>query len=74
MSDVHTEAARMRIVVDRGRCTGIGICESLAPEHFEVSDDGSLLLLSETVTDADLEDVETAVRSCPAKALKLEVI
>ncbi|MEP6631669.1 MAG: ferredoxin [Lapillicoccus sp.] len=37
----------VRIVVDRGRCSGMGICESLAPEHFEVGDDGVMRLLRE---------------------------
>jgi ferredoxin len=30
----------MKIVVDRAKCTAIGICESLAPAHFEVNEDG----------------------------------
>jgi ferredoxin len=64
----------LKIVVDRTRCTGIGICESIAPGHFEVGDDGALILIDENFTAADREDVETAVRSCPAKALKLETV
>jgi len=59
-----------RIHVDRARCTGIGICESIAPAVFEVDDDGTLMLSAETVQD-DLETVEEAVRSCPAMALTL---
>lgn len=61
----------MKIIVDRGRCTGIGICESIAPDHFEVGDDGTLVLLKENVSEEERELVEEAVRSCPAKALKL---
>jgi ferredoxin len=59
------------IVVDRTRCTGIGICESIAEEYFEVGDDGALILHSETFTEQDRATVEEAVRACPAKALKL---
>lgn len=59
-----------RIVVDRNRCTGIGICESVAPDHFEVTDDGSVLVVSERVENLAL--VEEAVRSCPAAALSLD--
>ena len=59
------------VIVDRTRCTGIGICESIAPDHFEVGDDGALILLEDTISDADREDIETAVRSCPAKALTI---
>jgi ferredoxin len=61
----------MEIVVDRGRCTGIGICESVDPDRFEVGADGSLVVLAVEVTDADLALAEEAVRSCPAAALKL---
>lgn len=61
----------MKINVDRTRCTGIGICESIRPDYFEVADDGSLIMLREDVVDGDLEDVEEAVRSCPALALAL---
>ncbi|CUR56727.1 conserved hypothetical protein [metagenome] len=60
-----------KVVVDRGRCTGIGICESIAPEVFEVDDDGELILLVDQV-DLDDDDATTAVASCPAMALSLE--
>jgi ferredoxin len=60
------------IIVDRDRCTGIGICESIAPEHFEVGADGVLLVLRQDIDADDLAVVEEAVRSCPALALKLD--
>lgn len=59
------------IEVDRARCTGIGICESVLPERFEVDDDGGLTVHDETVAAEDRDDVEEAVRSCPAAALRL---
>lgn len=58
----------MRIVVDRGRCSGMGICESLAPEHFEVGDDGVMRLLRE---EADTVAARSAVGLCPARSLTL---
>lgn len=60
-----------RVVVDRGRCTGIGICESLDPDRFEVDDDGSLIIHTDLITDADRDSVAAAVESCPARALTL---
>ncbi|GAA3667499.1 hypothetical protein GCM10022224_034650 [Nonomuraea antimicrobica] len=56
--------------MDRTRCTGIGVCESVAPDVFEVDDDGTLVLSSELV-EHDLDTVAEAVRSCPALALTL---
>ncbi len=61
----------MKILVDRSKCTGLGICESLAPEHFEVDDDGHLVLLDENVTDETLSGVEEAIAGCPTEALRL---
>jgi len=62
----------MKIIVDRNKCTGLGICESLAPDVFEVNDDGDLELKTEEVPDGLLSDVEAAVAGCPTEALRLE--
>ena len=61
----------LTIVVDRGRCTGIGICESISPDRFEVDDDGTLIVRDELVGPDSLAEIEDAVRSCPASALAL---
>jgi ferredoxin len=61
----------MRIVVDWDRCTGMGMCESLAPDVFEVDDDGSLQIHAETVPEGMESDVREAVASCPTEALSL---
>ncbi len=63
-----------KIVVDRGRCTGIGICESIAPDRFEVEDDGTLIVHGDSVSAADLAEIDEAVRGCPAAALKLVAV
>ncbi len=62
----------MKIIVDQGRCTGLGICESLAPDHFEINEDGELVLLDATVSDSDLEEVRSAVEGCPTEALRIQ--
>jgi len=60
----------MKIIVDRDRCSGNAICESIAPHAFQVDDDGDMTVLIEHV-DVDDELVAEAVRSCPAMALTL---
>ncbi|GAA4737051.1 ferredoxin [Actinomycetospora chibensis] len=60
------------IKVDYDKCTGLGICESLAPEFFEVSDDGNLTLLEEEAGPDALDDVREAVAGCPTEALSLK--
>jgi ferredoxin len=62
----------MKILVDYDKCTGLGICESLAPDHFEVNDDGDLVLLEEFVNDDDVQAVEEACAGCPTEALRVE--
>jgi ferredoxin len=59
----------MRITVDRARCIGSGICESVASEFFEVGDDGELMLLQENFDEGDQAGIDEAVRSCPTMAL-----
>ncbi|HEX3786233.1 MAG TPA: ferredoxin [Pseudonocardiaceae bacterium] len=61
----------MKIIVDRGRCTGLGMCESVAPEVFEVNDEGELELANDTVPDGQLVLLEQAVACCPNEALRL---
>lgn len=62
----------MKCVVDFDKCTGLGICESLAPEFFEVNDDGDLVQLKSDITDDELQAVEEAVAGCPTEALTIE--
>ncbi|MEV4144442.1 ferredoxin [Amycolatopsis sp. NPDC049691] len=62
----------MKIVVDWNKCTGLGICESLAPDVFEVNDAGELELKLEVIADDQLSEVEEAVAGCPTEALRIE--
>ncbi|MDT5182795.1 MAG: ferredoxin [Mycobacterium sp.] len=62
----------MKVVVDFAKCAGLGICESMAPDLFEVNDGGELVLLKDEVTGDDLEVVEEAVSGCPTEALRIE--
>jgi ferredoxin len=62
----------MRIVVDTDRCTGHGICESLAPDVFEVGSDGMTHLLVEDVSEDRRATIESAVAECPTQALSIE--
>jgi ferredoxin len=61
----------MHVVVDREKCTGIGICESLAPDRFEINDDGELVLLQAEVSADEVAELEGVVQACPTAALRL---
>ena len=62
----------MKIIVDRQRCDGNGVCMGIAPEVFDIDDD-LYLHVAETIPD-DPEiraRVRQSVTSCPILALKL---
>ena len=60
-----------RIEVDRDRCASTGGCEALAPDVFEIGDDGALVVLRPEPDERDLPDVRAAVAACPTRALSL---
>jgi ferredoxin len=64
----------MKVTVIPNRCEGHGLCEGLAAELFEVTDEGVVhLLLGGKPIPEDLEEqAAEAVRTCPMGALQLE--
>jgi len=59
------------VEVDLNRCTGHGICESIAEDVFEVQDDGSVVIDHEHAATLDRGKLTQAVTQCPAAALRL---
>ena len=62
----------MRIVLDESKCSSLGMCEAVAPDVFEVGDDGALQLLDPTPPEDRRAQMEEAVAACPTGALSLE--
>ncbi|GAA4817888.1 ferredoxin [Nocardioides caeni] len=63
----------MHIVADLGTCEGLGMCESMANDYFEVDDDTELVtVLDAAPPESDRAHVFAAVQACPVLALKLE--
>ncbi|MFJ7215395.1 ferredoxin [Amycolatopsis sp. NPDC098790] len=61
----------MRIDADRAKCDGLGMCEAMAPDFFEVGEDGTVVVLDERPAEEHRQDVAAAVDACPVLALKL---
>ncbi|MGW3763768.1 ferredoxin [Streptomyces sp. NPDC005131] len=61
----------MKIVLDRPRCEGHGLCEEAAPELMHLDDEGALVLDREQVDEADAALANAAVRVCPVAALRI---
>ncbi|MFI8093016.1 ferredoxin [Streptomyces sp. NPDC086080] len=62
----------MRIVLDRPRCEGHGLCEEAAPQLMHLDDEGELVLDREEVDGADIARAQAAARVCPVAALRVE--
>ncbi len=62
----------MKIEVDLGQCQGYGVCAQIAPEAFDLDDDGFVVLTEKgEVPEASVGKVEEAVSACPAMAIVL---
>ncbi len=62
----------MKIVADRDTCEGLGMCEAMAHEFFEVGEDGLVDVLDEAPADEHRDLVHAAIEACPVAALRLQ--
>jgi ferredoxin len=63
----------IRVHVDLDRCQGHSRCYALAPEVFDVDDDGFASVLIEGDLPAHLEEkAALAVANCPERAISVE--
>jgi ferredoxin len=61
----------MKVKVDFDLCESNALCESLAPEVFELDDDDFLQILEEEIGPDDEDAVRRAVAACPRAAISL---
>src|SRR5580692_7200253 len=66
------EGVPMKVVVDYDACSSNAVCMGIAPEIFEVRDDGFMYVLNENPGPEFDERLREAVASCPNGALSLE--
>jgi ferredoxin len=62
----------MRVVVDFDKCKSNAVCMGIAPDVFEVRDDGYLYILQEEPPEELRAKMEEAVQSCPTGAISIE--
>lgn len=62
----------MKIVVAPDTCEGLGMCEAMAPDFFEVGDDGLVDVLDDQPGEEHRADLAAAVDACPVLALSLQ--
>jgi len=61
----------VRINVDRDVCEGLGMCEAMASDFFELDDDDVMHVLDESPEESQRAHVHAAVQACPVLALTL---
>jgi ferredoxin len=62
----------MKVVVDYDACASTGSCTRIAPEIFEIRDDGYLYLLQEEPPEDLRAKAEEAAEMCPTAAITIE--
>ena len=62
----------MKVHVDDDRCAGHGVCLSVCPEVFVLTDDGYAQAISPEVSDEFADAVREAAISCPERAITAE--
>lgn len=61
----------MKIVADRDRCEGHGLCADVAPEVFELDDDAVVTVRHDVVPPELERKAEAGARACPVAALRV---
>jgi ferredoxin len=59
----------MKVTIDEDRCRGHGVCCTLCPEVFELTDDGYATVRTPQVPAASEAAVRAASGSCPERAI-----
>lgn len=64
----------MKAKVNRDACIGCGACASIAPEVFELDDEGISKVIEEDkeIKEENKESVKDAADSCPTSAIEVE--
>lgn len=62
----------MSVYCDQTKCASVGICESVAPEVFQIGPDGALHIDLQAANKHSTDVLEEAVESCPTGSLTLQ--
>lgn len=63
-----------KVVVDFGKCSGLGLCEAVDPDVFEIGEDGSLIVHSDTFGTDRKALLEEAAAACPTQAIAIRTL
>ncbi|BFG81017.1 hypothetical protein PTKU46_90510 [Paraburkholderia terrae] len=61
----------IKLILDRPRCEGHGLCEEVAAQLLHIDDEGYAAIDVNEISDAALATAQAAARVCPVAALRL---
>lgn len=62
-----------KVIVDKEKCIGCGTCVALAPEVFELGEEGKAEVKELKTKDQRLKtSIDEAIKSCPVEAISYE--
>lgn len=62
----------MAVTVDKKKCIGCGLCASIAPQIFELGDDGFSHAKDANGDKKYPKEMKEAAESCPVKAIEVK--
>lgn len=60
----------MKVKVNKDICIGCGACQAIAPNVFEIEDDGLAVAKDIQIPEEEKEDVVDALEGCPTSAIE----
>lgn len=58
-----------RLIIDRNKCKGYGVCVAICPQIFQLDSEQKAKIISEDYAGCDYE---RAIASCPVQAISIE--
>lgn len=62
----------MKPIVNLDTCIGCGLCPSIAPNVFEMQDDGKAHPIVDSVPEDSEDDAKESEESCPVNAIEVK--
>ena len=59
------------VSVDKENCIGCGLCAALAPEVFDMGEDGKAIVKDASACEKNMDACKEAEEKCPGKAIKI---
>ncbi len=62
----------MKIKINKDKCLGCATCVALAPEVFEIGEDGKSKVKNGADLEKNKEQIKQAKEACPTQAIEVE--